>query len=328
MGWPRAPRRVPWPVCPPGPMVRTAPLLLAAALGSCSAGLDGSLPAPALPEPVDDPVPVVLVVAGVPDTLAVRDLLGTEAAARFGRHPDVTVAPVGADSVVVYARPRFSGLAVVPFAVAGAGYALAVQSAVLPEVTVRYTVPARPLQVRPRPDVAVVGAFTGWAPEPLEDPDRDGVYERTLALAPGTYAYRLVVDGEEIPDPEAGAAVTDSAGVASSLLVVAPPPERLHLRLVGPDEADPSVLRLAVHRLGADGRPAFVDIDEEEGVVALVDNRLLNDNAVDADFDDVGLDLDAAGAGPSRLRVAVHTDDGLVSNWVEVPLRDGRPTSG
>ena len=308
-------------------MVRTAPLLLAAALGSCTAGLDASLPAPALPEPVDEIVPVVHVVAGRPDTLAVRALLGTEAAVRFGRHPDVTVAPVGADSVAVYARPRFAGLAVVPFWVGGAEYALAVQSQVLPEVTFRYTPQTRPLQVMPRPEVAVVGSFNGWTPEPLADPDGDGTQERTVALAPGTYAYRLVVDGEEVLDPANPETVADSAGVVSNVLTVAAAASgRLHLRLVGPEPSDPSVLRLAVHHVDAEEAP-LVDIDEEEGVVALVGNRLLDDNAIDADYDDVGLDLDAAGDGAQRLRVAVRTDDGLVSNWVEVPLRDGRPVT-
>lgn len=308
-------------------MVRlAAPLVLAAALGSCSSGIDATLPsatgavAALLPEPVEAAVPVVHVVAGRPDTLAVRDLLGVEAYARFGRDPDVTVQPVGTDSVVVYARPRFAGLAVIPFAVSGADYELAVQSVIHPEVTFTY----RP-EGAPSPEVAVVGTFNGWAPEPLTDADGDGTLEWAVVLTPGEYAYRFVVDGNETLDPSAVATVADTSGALSSALVVPPAvPGRLHLRLVGPEEDDPSILRLAVHRLGADGEDALVDIDEETGVVAFADNRLVNDNAIDADFGDVGLDLDAVGPSARRLRVAVRTDDGLVSNWVEVPLLGGR----
>ena len=311
-------------------MVRLAPLVLAAALGSCTAGLDASLDPStptsptSLPEPIEALVPVVHVVAGQPDTLARADLLGVDLPVRFGRDPDVSVERVGADSVVVSAHPGFSGLAVVPFSAGGADYALAVQSTVWPEVTISYTPEVRPLQVMPRPEVAVVGEFTDGRPVLLEDPDGDGTQERTFTLAPGTYRYRLVVDGVAEPDPAAPEAVTDTAGVAYSVRTVAPAsPGRLHLRLVGSEADDPSLLRFAVHRLDADGAPVPADVDEEEGVVALLDNRLIDDNAVDANFDEVTLDLDAAEVGPLTLRIAVRAH-GLVSNWVEVPLVDGQ----
>lgn len=312
-------------------MTRLTPLVLAAALGSCTAGLDASLdpssPAAtaALPEPVEDVVPVVHVVAGRPDTLAVADLLGADLAVRFGRDPDVTVGKAGPDSVVVAARPGFSGLAVVPFMAGGADYALAVQSAVWPEMTITYTPYVRPLQVMPRPEVDVVGDFSDGVPVRLEDPDGDGTQTRTFTLEPGTYRYRLVVDGEAMPDPANPETVADTSGTAWSVLTVgASASGRLHLRVVGAEEADPSLLGLAVHRLGADGAPLPVDVDEEEGVVVLDHNRLLDDNAIDANYDEVLLDLDATEAGPRNLRVVVRAH-GLISNWVEVPLVDRRP---
>lgn len=98
----------------------------------------------------------------------------------------------------------------------------------------------------------------------------------------------------------------------------------LRLEVEGLDPADPSLLRFSVRQPGVD---AVVELDEEESPVALLDNRPFQDNAVDAFDGVVLLDLDAAGPGDQRLRVAVRTD-GLVSNWVEVPLRDGRPLPG
>lgn len=316
--------------------VAALPLALAAVLGSCSASIDPSLEgtlAASLPEPVEAVVPVVRVVAGQPDTLALADLLGADVRAQFGRDPDVAVERLGADSVVVVARPGFAGLATVPFAAGGVDYALAVQAEVWPEVTLSFAPPADRLLAdlppeAPRPEVAVIGDLTAGAPALLDDPDGDGTQERTFALAPGTYRYRLVVDGDTIADPANPETVADTAGVAYSVLTVAPPASgRLHLRLVGLDAGDPRRLSLAVHRMDADGRPVPVDVDKQEGVVVLDDNRLIGGDAVDARYDEVTLNLAAAASGPRTLRLAVRAH-GLVSNWIEVPLLDRRPAEG
>ena len=94
----------------------------------------------------------------------------------------------------------------------------------------------------------------------------------------------------------------------------------LALQVEGPDPEDPSLLRFSVRR--PDG--GALDLDEEEGVVVLLDDRPYPDNAVDAFGGTAVLDLDAAGPGRARVRLAVRTD-GLVSDWVEIGLVDGRP---
>lgn len=230
------------------PMPRPAALLTATvlltALAGCAAPRDGaspSVPPASDAEQVLTVVPVVRVVAGQPDTLALSALLGTATPVRFDPHPDVRLSPLSDGRAVIEARDGFAGLAVVPFRVGGAGYVLAVESV----------------------------------------------------------------------------AAGDGAGGA----------DRLRLRFEGVDEVDPTLLRFSVRRTTAAGADAAVEIDEEEGVVALLDNRLIDDNAIDAFDETVVLDLDAAGLAPQRLRVAVRTD-GLVSNWVEVPLDDGRPAPG
>lgn len=93
----------------------------------------------------------------------------------------------------------------------------------------------------------------------------------------------------------------------------------LRLRLVGVPRHDPSLVEFAVAR--ADGGP--VELDEEEGVVALVGDRVYGDNAVDAFEDYVFLDLDAVGAGRQTVRLAVRTDD-AASGWLAVEVEDGR----
>lgn len=75
---------------------------------------------------------------------------------------------------------------------------------------------------QPGQRVSVAGEFNDWSPEadPLADADGDGVYEATLALAPGEYAYKFVVDGEWLQDPAAQGTVDDGFGGQNSLLVV------------------------------------------------------------------------------------------------------------
>ncbi len=73
-------------------------------------------------------------------------------------------------------------------------------------------------------DVQVAGEFTGWAdaPQPLRDDDGDGVYTLTLSpnarLSPGElYAYKLIVDGTYILDPNATYRKYDGDCVNSAL---------------------------------------------------------------------------------------------------------------
>ena len=109
------------------------------------------------------------------------------------------------------------------------------------------------------------------------------------------------------------------AGVVAVHAVTAGGAGGLALRFVGVADHDPSLVEFAVRR--ADGGP--VELDEEEGVVALVGDDVFGDNAVDAFEDYVFLDLDAVGAGRRTVRLAVR-GDGLTSDWLAVEAEDGR----
>jgi chromosome partitioning protein len=74
-------------------------------------------------------------------------------------------------------------------------------------------------------DVRIAGDFNGWVPDRgvvsstrLEDGSR--VWRKVLHLAPGTYSYRYVVDGEWREDPANPERSPSAAGPGSSLLVV------------------------------------------------------------------------------------------------------------
>jgi Glycogen recognition site of AMP-activated protein kinase len=69
--------------------------------------------------------------------------------------------------------------------------------------------------------VALCGDFNGWSPTatPMKRHD-DGHWGTTVALAPGRYQYKFVVDGEWIADPAAQKNVPNEHGSLNSVIEV------------------------------------------------------------------------------------------------------------
>jgi 1,4-alpha-glucan branching enzyme len=69
--------------------------------------------------------------------------------------------------------------------------------------------------------VSVCGDFNGWATSatPLKRHE-DGHWETTVALAPGQYQYKFMVDGEWVPDPAAQKSVANQYGSFNSVVEV------------------------------------------------------------------------------------------------------------
>ena len=69
--------------------------------------------------------------------------------------------------------------------------------------------------------VSLCGEFNGWSPTAMPMKSReDGRWEATLALTPGHYEYKFLVDGEWIPDPAAQKNVANQFGSLNSVLEV------------------------------------------------------------------------------------------------------------
>jgi len=69
--------------------------------------------------------------------------------------------------------------------------------------------------------VSVAATFNDWRPGATEMvPVGHGHWVKELVLPPGVYEYRLVVDGEWMPDPRAREAVTNPFGEMNSVLKV------------------------------------------------------------------------------------------------------------
>ena len=71
-------------------------------------------------------------------------------------------------------------------------------------------------------EVCIAGSFNDWHPTvtPMIRLD-DGKWAKELALPPGRYEYRFVVDGQWVDDPAATELIPNSFGTANAVLVVA-----------------------------------------------------------------------------------------------------------
>lgn len=70
-------------------------------------------------------------------------------------------------------------------------------------------------------EVYLAGEFNEWSPtaDPMEK-GADGIWRVTLALKPGRYEYKFVVDGDYIEDPNNPDTVPDPHGGQNSVLTV------------------------------------------------------------------------------------------------------------
>jgi 1,4-alpha-glucan branching enzyme len=75
------------------------------------------------------------------------------------------------------------------------------------------------------PDATVVtlaGSFTNCNQAPIElKKEKNGVWKKTLTLDPGSYEYRLLVDGQWQDDPQCEQRVPNPFGTQNCLRLVA-----------------------------------------------------------------------------------------------------------
>ncbi|MBL7071759.1 MAG: AAA family ATPase [Candidatus Omnitrophica bacterium] len=71
-------------------------------------------------------------------------------------------------------------------------------------------------------NVYVVGDFNHWKADDCSrlEPQPDGIWEKRMALKPGTYKYKFIVDGEWIHDPRNSKSVPNDFGGVDSLLTI------------------------------------------------------------------------------------------------------------
>jgi 1,4-alpha-glucan branching enzyme len=73
--------------------------------------------------------------------------------------------------------------------------------------------------------VQLAGDFTGWQQAPLNlKKQRGGVWKATVPLPPGTYEYRMLVDGQWCDDPQCRKRSPNQFGGENCVCVVEPAP--------------------------------------------------------------------------------------------------------
>lgn len=103
----------------------------------------------------------------------------------------------------------------------------------MPEINFRYQPPTAGDHL-----VGMAGDFSEW--EILDLTDIGGIYLLMLHIEPGRYRYKLIVDGNWMPDPGHSLREPDPFGGENSLLIVEnPQPPRFSWAKVA---ADPSLL--------------------------------------------------------------------------------------
>jgi 1,4-alpha-glucan branching enzyme len=69
--------------------------------------------------------------------------------------------------------------------------------------------------------VSLAGNFTNWDQAPVSlKKSRNGLWKTTLSLAPGTYEYRLLVDGQWRDDPQCPTRVANPFGTQNCVRTV------------------------------------------------------------------------------------------------------------
>jgi len=73
--------------------------------------------------------------------------------------------------------------------------------------------------------VSLVGDFNQWDPDAkrMVKVPKDGSFRARLALPPGRYEYKFVVDGAWFNDPDAMEQVCNPFGTCNSVVAVTPP---------------------------------------------------------------------------------------------------------
>ena len=69
--------------------------------------------------------------------------------------------------------------------------------------------------------VFLAGDFNTWDPKghPMKK-NADGLWEKSVILAPGTYEYKFILDGQWIVDPGNGRQCPNRFGTRNSVIVV------------------------------------------------------------------------------------------------------------
>jgi len=175
-------------------------------------------------------------------------------------------------------------------------------------------------RVKPK-QVSLFGQFNSWDRSglPMNDDDKNGIYEIHIPLDPGRYEYKFYVDGRELIDPKNPVKVPNGLGDFNSVIIIESSDEdKVYLHSLKYKSED------QVKEYNFYFEKPGLSINESN-VLALLDNQLVNNNLIKVNENKITLMFpDDLVEGERLLRVAVRFD-GKFSNIQSLRIIDGKP---
>lgn len=157
-------------------------------------------------------------------------------------------------------------------------------------------------------DVRIKGVFNAWNTEATALRWNNGAWETELVLAPGDYAYKLVVNGDETLDPNNPASIPNGFGQLNNILSIP-----------GGTKEEPKPLSF----LGAnDTLLSFSSIPEDQEVLVFFNDRIASVLRTD-DGVFVPVPKEAAEFERAWIRVYTARNGKLGGDWL-IPMKFGR----
>lgn len=149
--------------------------------------------------------------------------------------------------------------------------------------------------------------MNNWNPNEAVFEQNGGIWETTMLVNEGVYQYVMVIDGEEMPDPNNPNSVSNGMGGTNSLLTV------------GNIDAEKPMLETYDHS----GPAVYLKTDFPENAIVFWENHQLETRFQD-NILSFELPANASSLQRSHIRAWTFSDEDKLSNDVLIPLHNGQ----
>jgi glycosidase len=269
---------------------------------------------------ITDIIAPVKTISGTADTVIVSDLFYLpEYNIEFVPGKDFTTEfDKTRNTLIVKSNPDFEGVSSVDFRYQGKMYSIPVYGKKLSRAKFSF----RP--EKKYKSINLFGSFNNWnrADLPMKDESGSGTYTAAVSLEPGRYEYKFFADGEELIDPANKVTVPNGLGGINSVLTI-------------PDLHSEAIY---LHKAKLNNSGSYTEFGfyletavpkklSASNIVALIDNRRVEEKAIQIDGAGIKIKISKADLAKAKLIRVVVNISGLVSNMQAVPLTNGKPNN-
>jgi cyclomaltodextrinase len=258
------------------------------------------------------------------DTVLVSDMFyAKHYDLRFGENDKIAISYDPINNRVVFSpKHNFRGATIVQFVFNGSTYAIPVVVQSASVLQQKHRISYRPTGKVSK--VAVSGSFNNWSKDRdlLTAGNGNSEYEITLPLDPGSYIYKIIVDGKEILDPSnPEKAPTGFDDFNSVLRIADSDTSMIFLHIGGRKESDREVSFSFIYE-NSKQRTAVV----REDVIALLDNGTIAPGNIRIHGNDLEIRCAKKELRGDRIFRVLVSHDGAATNLQQAVLHDGIPT--